>query len=231
MEKSDWDKTSKRFVAFFDIMGFKDMVQRNPHNVILKKLEVLKNVLKNLENSNSTNIPQLKKLKTDILQTRTITFSDSIVIFTKSDSIQDLDKILLDSYSILILALKNGIGIKGALSYGEITVDFKNHLFFGQPIIDAYLLHEELQLYSAVLDNNIESKYATLGNHHLPQSILVDYKTPMKSGRINHKLICPTDKMKDDSISYLMKIYDSVSGKPRIYIDNSIEFIQSQMSK
>ena len=35
-----WDKvtTASRFVAFFDILGFKDMVMKSSHNDILEKL-------------------------------------------------------------------------------------------------------------------------------------------------------------------------------------------------
>jgi len=227
MSNQDWNRTANRFVAFFDIMGFKDLVQRNSHDNILKRLETLKNVLKKLENSHSENNKTLKKLMTEKFQTRSITFSDSIIIFSKSDTIKDFDKLVLDSYSIIHKALENGIGIKGALSYGEITVDFENYLFFGQPIIDAYLLHDELLLYTAVLDNNIEAKQKTLGKHHLPESIIIDYKLPFKSGRIKHKLIKSTNKQTDSAIFHLEKIYSTVSGKPRLYIDNTIEFLRT----
>lgn len=223
MNNQDWIKTTPRFVAFFDIMGFKDMVQRNSHNDILEKLEILKNTLKTLEGWNSENIKELEKLNIEKQQTKSITFSDSIIIFSKGESIKDLNKILIDSYLILNKALNSGIGIKGALSYGEITVDFENHLFFGQPIIDAFQLHDELLLYSAVLDNNIESKILTLGEHNMPENTIINFKAILKSGKIKHKLI-RYDLDTEKAILQLEKLYQSVSGRPRLYIDNTIDF-------
>ena len=230
MSNQDWNKTANRFVAFFDIMGFKDLVQRNSHDDILIKLKTLKNVLKELEGMDSESKEALKKLKTEKLQTRSITFSDSIIIFSKGDTVADFNKIVLDSYLLLHKAIERGIGIKGALSYGRITVDFENSLFFGQPIIDAYLLHDELLLYAVILDNNIEAKQTALGEHNLPNDLLVDCKIPLRSGKIKHRLIKSSRKMTNNTISHLEKLYESVSGKPRLYIDNTIEFLKSEIN-
>ena len=121
--KLEWQKTTKRFVTFFDIMGFKDMVQRNTHQKILSKLESLKKILKFLENVSPEDNKELKKLNTEKFQTRSVTFSDSIIFFSKGDKLEDLQKITADSYALLSTALKKNIGIKGAIAFGEITVD------------------------------------------------------------------------------------------------------------
>ena len=226
MNNKDWNNTTNRFVAFFDIMGFKDMVQRKSHADILKTLEKLKDVLKFMENQDSENNKFLKPLNIKKFQTRSITFSDSIIFFSQGDTIKDFEKIVIDSYFIIQKSIENGLGIKGALSYGEITVNFENYLFFGQPIIDAYLLHDELLLYSAILDNNIEAKLNKIGTHSLPKDIIVDYKTPLKSGKIIHKLLKPTNNKTPEAITNLEQIYESVSGRPRLYIDNTIDFLK-----
>src|SRR5438128_1419170 len=105
MSTKEWAKTDKRFVDYFDIMGFKDLVQRNSHTGILNKLESLKRVLTKLEDSNAENNDALKKINIEKLQTRSITFSDSIIIFSKSDTIKDFDKIVYDSYMIIHKAI------------------------------------------------------------------------------------------------------------------------------
>jgi len=40
-EKKKWIITTKRFVAFLDIMGFKDMVARNSHKNIYNSLHAI----------------------------------------------------------------------------------------------------------------------------------------------------------------------------------------------
>src|ERR1700752_1315054 len=111
MGENNWDITANRFVAFFDIMGFKDLVARSRHEDVVKKLNLLKNTLKDLETIDHTLIDSLQIEK---LQTRSVTFSDSIIFFSKGDTIQDACKIVIDSHTILSEAIENGIGIKGA---------------------------------------------------------------------------------------------------------------------
>jgi hypothetical protein len=221
-------ETPKRFVAWFDIMGFKDLVLRNKHQHILLQLESLKEVLGKLENANSNTMPYLRDSNIEEDQTRSFTFSDSIAIFSKSDHYNDLLKIILDSYYLLRKAIEIGICIKGAFSHGEITVDFDNSLFFGQPIIDAYLLHDELEMYNIIMDNNFERRYKELVSDNDPlKSIIHFYKTPLKSGKITHGLLQPTKKDHQKQISNLKELYLNVSGRPRIYIDNTLEFLDT----
>ena len=45
----DWPVTTKRYVGYIDIMGFKDMVTRNTHDAIyqmMKKIDDKKNLAK-----------------------------------------------------------------------------------------------------------------------------------------------------------------------------------------
>jgi len=225
----DWQKTTKRFVAFFDIMGFKDMVQRSTHQEILGKLESLKELLKFLENVTPENNKELKKLNTEKYQTRSVTFSDSIIFFSKSDKLEDLQKITADSYALLNKALTRNIAIKGAIAYGDITVDFDNFLFFGQSIIDAYLLHEEIMFYGVVLDCSYEAKLKTMTTTAgFPDSVIANYRLPLKNGKATHKIIKPyKEAQRQQWIEALEQMFYSVAGRPRIYIDNTVEFLKS----
>ena len=226
MPESDWKETDKRFVAFFDIMGFRDLVQRNTHDVIVEKLRKIKTTLTGLAETSGGSFTEKYEIKP--YQTKSITFSDSIIVFSKSDGFSDAMKILADSYIILKHSIENGIAIKGALSYGEITVDFNDSLFFGQPIIDSYLLHDELQLYTAIIDHNFESKLATFDDQSLIKKIITDYKTNLKTGKVMHKLLSPNGKkLISEHIDRVLKLYNSVSGRPRIYVDNTLDFLNS----
>lgn len=166
--------------------------------------------------------------KYDFSESKTITFSDSIVIFTRGDTVNDACKILLDAGYLIHSALENGVAIKGALSFGLITVDFESSLFFGRPIIDAYLLHDMLQLYTAVLDYNIESKFRTLEIPEHIATLFTTYKANFKTGKITHQLIKPDAKKNiDKQIQFVEQLYDTVSGSPRVYVDNTLDFLRS----
>lgn len=220
MNNQTWaEKKAKRFVLFFDILGFKDLVLNSNHNIILSKLEALNNASEFLKS-------YLKAGRGEVFeknQTQSITFSDSIVFFSKGNSYLDARKILFDAFAIMRSALIYKIPIKGAVSYGYITVDLKKNLFFGRPIIEAFLLHEELKLMSVILDHNAENKIKSLGKNKVDTlSVIRDYNVPMKFGKVKHKLICITapDLIKE-SINDLKKLYLLTSGKSRVYLDNT----------
>jgi hypothetical protein len=225
----NWEKTTSRFIAYFDIMGFKDMVQRSSHEAILGKLESLKKLLSHLENVTVDENKELKKINPEKFQTRSVTFSDSIIFFSKGDKLEDLQKITADAYTLLQTALIENIGIKGALAFGQITVDFEKFLFFGQPIIDAYLLHEEIMMYGIALDCTYEAKLKTLKTtYNFPDSIITSYRVPLKNGKATHKLIKPyKEEYRKVLTKSLQEIYHTVSGRPRIYIDNTLDFLES----
>lgn len=214
-----WEITTDRYVAFLDIMGFKDLVQKMDHNAVLKKLMDIsesRDTLKLVNEHRNQNIA--------LGTTKSYTFSDSIFIFSRSDSEEDAHKLVVDSLFILQYALSKQIPIKGAISFGKITVDIKKSIYFGQPLIDAYLLHEDLNLYGVISDHNFENKMTKMIRKYFEK-----YSVPLKYGRINHYLIKPTYEKIPVTIDYLNKMYSTVSGNPRRYIDNSIEFLNSIM--
>jgi hypothetical protein len=219
---NNWKKRTKRFVLFIDILGFKDLVARKSHNYVEKKLEVLSNLLESIPN-------ELDFAKISKYQTRAVSFSDSIVVFSRGDSKNDVQKILMDAHHIQYVAFKNQIPIKGSISHGVITVDFKKSIFFGQPIIDAYLLHEEMQILSIVVDHQAEKTINDFKSKLNVDRNLLMYLTPMKCGKVNHKLLRLSDATMEEGVVWLNELYYSVSGKPRVYIDNTLslyEFIK-----
>lgn len=214
---NSWKKRTKRFVLFLDILGFKDLVARNSHNYVDQKLKVLTETLQL--------IPQeLSFLNIAKNQSRAISFSDSIIVFSKSNLKRDAEKIMMDAHHIQLIALKNNIPIKGAISYGTITVDYQNSIFFGQPIIDAYLLHEDLNLLSVVVDHHAEKKINEFRTDTRVNNNLTKYQAPMKFGRVNHMLLRLSNSSIEEGINYLQELNFTVSGKPRVYIDNTLEF-------
>lgn len=202
-------------------MGFKDMVYTQDHDEVKNKLNKLSQIkqriikiVKNL-NEDSSIFPQYENC--DI---KLISFSDSIVFFTNEDKPNDF---LLLSYaikSIISQAIQLGIPIKGAISYGLMTADFENSIFFGKPLINSYLLQEEVQYYGVILDNYAETFLNKHKDNIDTSKLFFAIKTPLKKGNVTHTNL----SLIDNTIKKfnLNKLYETVCGPARIYVDNTI---------
>jgi len=224
--------TDGRFVLFADILGFKDLVGSDTHENIVKKLEKISDTIDFISGEASHNILKDQILGLEENQTKAISFSDSIVVFSKGNTLVDASKIICDAHAIMYYALETSIPIKGALSFGKMTVDFEKSLFFGKPLIDAYLLQEDLNLLSVIIDNKFEKQ---MGNYNEKvfnrDNIICNYDVPMKFGKIKHELIRPSPNTLEDRLLGLESLYLNTSGKPRIYLDNTLKFWESLRGK
>jgi len=233
MEKekiTNWQPTDKRFVAFIDILGFKDLVMRNSHSYIydlLNEISKLRDLIDNWKDSNDGRYANAEMY--------TVSFSDSIVIFSKNDSIENFD---LFTYGIKWLfsgAIKKKIPLKGSMAYGEISINKSNQIYFGQPIIDAYLLEEEVNYFGVVAHNSFEKYYYENIENSVSNYILSEFKTPLKCGLISHlNLLWFKENIGDDKDVEFTKIKENlkdfkngISGSPRRYIDNTINILEN----
>jgi hypothetical protein len=210
-----WKNTNNRFVVFFDIVGFKDMVFRNDHKNVLDTMKYLSDRLGETSNKEKTS-PQIKQ----------VLFSDSIMIISEDDSINSAHEISLAANWLISASLFKGIAMKGAMACGKQTADFRRSIHFGKPLIDAYLLERELMLYSVVLHHTAEEKmleYKLLNSRDSFVDV-VKYKTPMIGGNTTHYVLDWTKiNERIDAADALNKLYNSVSGLARNY--NTIEFV------
>jgi hypothetical protein len=214
-----WKNTNNRFVVFFDIAGFKDTVFGNDHKNVLDMMRYLSDRLGESGNKGETS-PQIKQ----------VLFSDSILIISEDDSINSAHEISLAANWLTSASLCKGVAIKGVMACGKQTADFKKSMHFGKPLIDACLLGKELLLYSVVLHHTAEEKMSEYKLLNTRDSFLdvVQYKTPMKSGNINHYVLDWTKiNEKINSVNVINNLYNCFSGEARICIDNTLEFVHS----
>lgn len=219
--KPKWKTTNRRFITYLDIMGFKDYIARTKHEVVYTTMKRL------------SDLKQVSKILTDVLYDESIlyttSFSDSIIIFSRDNSKESLEAISYATSFILAKAAKDRIPMKGAIAEGQLTVDKSKQIYFGQPLIDAYLLQEnEVNYYGVVCHNSVEEfieKYKTQSTE-----ISSDFKeisTPLKSGNINHtnlnwfKYANVDHDIKTPFKKIIKGFKTMTSGKPRKYIDNT----------
>ena len=205
--------TSNRFVAFLDIMGFKDRVARNDHDEILKELEVFQ-----------SNISQYVSYHRDA-NVQLALFSDSILIYSQNDTIDSLHALADITSHIMMYAIQQEkpIPLKGAIAAGQMTCNETKQLYFGQALIDAYLLEENVKYYGILVHHSAESY---LQSSEFPE--FRDIKAPLKGGEISHfELKWYDTALKSGETNpktvedCLKKLRLTVSDEPRKYIDNT----------
>lgn len=208
--------TADRFVAFLDIMGFKDRVARTNHAQLLEQLT-------NFNREITSYIGKYKNSEIQLAQ-----FSDSIVLFSNDTTSISLQTLAEVTRGIMQTAINLQIPMKGAIAQGKITCDIPKQLFFGQALIDAYLLEENINYYGILVHHTAKKSVLTLIDN---KKIFKDIKAPLKSGKISHFELSwyINDDNKDIDLkkisSALKVIRQTVSDSPRKYIDNTLDVI------
>ena len=226
-----------RFVVFLDIMGFKERVARSNADELYDELTTfnkdITRIIGAASNSEAEHIAMQEGdsepvlLSNDGVENAILLaqFSDSIVLFSSDDTPNSLKSISQVASDIMMSAIhrEKPIPLKGALAKGHITCDMSKQLFFGQALIDAYLLEENVQYYGIVVHHTAEAAIKELGD-----SLFRDAKIPLKSGLIEHYDI----KLWGDRVAEVKEGLDrirlTVSDSPRKYVDNTKSMLESK---
>lgn len=221
-DNTEWKVKDLRYVAYLDILGFKDYVMRNSIHAVYSRLKAL-NALRPEEQDPDYESETSKRIKFTI-------FSDSVFIFSKDDDFVSLRHFLTYVKRVMRMALRKEIPLKGAIAYGNMAVDVKNNLFCGQPIVDAYLLEEDLQYMGVVFHHTYEEAYFKLSDTQIKKvsNWIKEVSTPFRYGKRTHLNL---DYRIAGSTTYELKerienqrFYSS--GDARKYIDNTLEMIR-----
>lgn len=213
------------YVLYVDIMGFKDRVIFDTHQKLKEDLYKLK---KDIDGELS---PFVKKTKT----LRVALFSDSILVVDCADR-EGFNRISKAAVGVMKVALENKFPVKGAIAKGEFTYDPEKQIFFGKPLVNAFLLHESINFYGIVAHHSMEEdieKFVKSKSNPNPWS-----KTAIalkKSKTTHYHIAYNLSDLKrkvgvdctDTYLKWLEKIEKTVSGEPRSYIDRTREILKA----
>jgi len=230
--KSPWEIDCKRYIGFIDVMGFKEMVAKKTHEEVgrmLHQMSYMKDILQQVIVSPFKKIDEEFEREERI---KSVTFSDSVLFVTKDDSLSDL--LVLSSVLEIFqeAAIQRGSPTKGAVSYGRFTADFEKSIFYGQPLIDAYLLQDQLYYYGIIIDNEVESRIIeSLRNNEVEKKLINGHfyrlPTPLKSGKVQHYNV----RLSNLTEEQIEDMYKTISGGVRRYVDNTIEMYEIMNKK
>lgn len=211
----NWADSEERLLLYADIMGFKSRVLSLSHDHLKRQLTSFRNDWQN----------KMSPLKTkDYL--RFVQFSDSILIVVNGIDEKMFNLLTKASVCLMHMALEHGFPIKGVMSQGKFSFDKDNELYFGRPLVDAALLHDELKYYGVVVHHSAEHTVKLYQSDSNPYS-----NTPiaLDGGESSHFHLAwnllntsyQPENITEKCNKWLAKIEESVSGRPRIYVDKT----------
>lgn len=236
------------FVAFFDILGFKNLVEKNSHSDLM---EIYQETL--YDNLNLTDrmfepiynmiTPEIEKNSLDI---KTFVISDSIILIQNDTSKRGFLNLIAKSQVLLSSSLADGIPLRGAISYGPITViqNSRGTSIVGRGLTKAYTLESIQQWSGRIIDKecfglfpgeNSDTFIKTLlSNRRNP--LIIKYNIPLKEGKFvsGYGFNWPQYALlKDESqiISAFTKYKKEIlSQKEQLMIDNTVKYFKHAQS-
>ncbi|MFI0474504.1 hypothetical protein ACGLWX_17470 [Halomonas sp. HMF6819] len=152
---------TKAFVTFIDILGFRDIIQNEPPDIVNQKLDAM---------SLFSSLPQMRAAEhtEDLALPIVIQFSDSIIRIQPASGEDELSiaRGYFGELSSLTLMqgnlVCNGILIRGGLTYGDVCV--REGRVFGPAFNRAYAIESSLARYPRILID----EFLTLNNGDNP---------------------------------------------------------------
>ena len=236
--KKENTSNDEKYVLYADIMGFKERVMRTKHEELKKELKKLRQELYDW-----LDIPL------SLIDTFKVSFFSDSILIVDEDSDLGFHRISLAAVALMRVSFEHKFPLKGTIAKGEFTYEGKEQLFFGRAIVDAYLLQEEIHYYGIVAHHTMEEDIKRFSNgwkvdHHESNVGISPYvlsPIPLKKGKISHYHVaynlfgserCPERKIRaynQTIISYLETISGTVSGAPRIYVDNTLQVLSEDL--
>ncbi len=171
------------FVAFFDILGFKNMVEKNSHEDLM---EIYEEYL--YENLNLTEnlfdpiyqiiTPESEKKSLDI---RTFVISDSIILVQNDMSQRGFLNLVAKCQVLLSSSLSDGIPLRGALSYGPVTIieNQRGTTIVGRGLTKAYTLESIQQWSGGIIDKECFDLFPGVNAQQFIQKLIENKENPL----------------------------------------------------
>jgi hypothetical protein len=196
----------ERFIAYFDVLGFKNFIDKNNSEEVHNRFgNLLRNVQCALSGNkykqfdSTTIVPDLYHQTINCL-----IISDSILFWTKSNTNTDFENLVEVCYSFYWCSLcTETFPIRGCLTYGEIefipftikneheNVGLYTYPLIGKGLVDAYLKAESIEFAGCLLDQIAIERLKDENNPSADEDIITSlirdqkicmYKVPFKTG-------------------------------------------------
>jgi len=176
-----------RYVAHLDILGMSDLVHRNFDDA----WGMLSDLVEVRDKSSNLSIKFLDTKETVNIRdfVKAITFSDTIVLFTKTNSEIELRSMIILVSEIFHKAICKCVPIRAGLSVGKFSFNDEKSMYAGPALIEAYRIGESSQWLGISLADSIQEDVRKLNLQTNHSDIVVNWDIPMKDGSTNGYVI------------------------------------------
>lgn len=166
-----------RYVANFDILGISSLIRDHKEKALRMLLDFYD--IKNLLGQMNIEIIETGEIIAD--QIARVSFSDTIVIFTKGNTIKDLWAIIALGSQLFSKCLNKCIPIRGGVAYGEFFFDPYREIFCGFPLVEAHKIGEEAQWLGIVVTEEVAKRCDQNNITTRQQPGVVEWGVPLKN--------------------------------------------------
>jgi len=243
------------FLAYFDLLGYKKFIENNDES----HLDYRTNHFgRNIERALALDQPDIPSkcagaFLSDISHStlNCLTFSDTVILWTNSNTLQDFEEILRVAYKYNNFNVLLDFPSRGCIVYGDIwfkPFDSENqrggrymlNMIYGKALIDAHLRADSMSWAGCELDNSAIEYARTLGDITLLlQEFTILYNIPFKQKGGEVRLPSYAIRLFKERI-LITQFYEEgvkaaftqdkkgeIEGRTKVIFDNTIEFLRA----
>ncbi len=188
----DWSRVGKKWVAYFDLLGFGDFVSNHPPESVFALYETCIEVFKHQEK----HVPELEYVH----------FSDTFLIYARNDSAGSFAAIDMVSRWFVNHLIHRQIPLRGALACDDFYADKSRSIFLGKALVEASKLGERYNWIGFVL---CPSAVERMGAINLP----VDERLNFMRWEAPLKVATQVEHRKERAVAYLIGASSTVNGQ------------------
>ncbi len=230
------------FVAFFDILGFKDLVEKNEHENLLELYNDSLNVTLDLTDNIFSPIYNLitPEAEKDSLDIKTFVISDSIILVQNNLSQRGLLNLIAKCQALVSITMSDGIPVRGGLSFGPVSIiqNKRGTTIVGRGLTKAYAIEATQQWSGGVIDKECFELFPYINGKDFIKKLLEDkmnpliikYNIPLKESKfkVGYCINWPQNRLlknEEDIRSAFIKHKKEISSeKEQAIVDNSVKF-------
>ncbi len=170
----------KRFVAHIDVLGMSVLVERDAELA----WQLLSSLVKAREDAHNVEIDYLDTAERVAVpdQVGIVTFSDTIVLFTKGNSLADLRSIIIVTTELLNKALNLCVPVRAGIAVGTFFFNLKESMYAGPALIEAYRLGEAAQWIGITTSEEVYQLSKKANFQSGRADVVVPTSIPLKGG-------------------------------------------------
>ena len=233
----------QRFVAHIDVLGMSALVAKDPE-LAWQLLSKLVEARTDAHATQITFIDTAERVATPD-QVQAVTFSDTVVLFSKGAQLNDLRVILIMATQMLSMALHLCVPVRIGVSVGTFFFNQKESMYAGPALIEAYHLGEDSQWIGIATSEEVHRRSIEANLRSGNFDVVTPTRIPTKSGEklgyaVNWPIVLRnsistalpvTDRQVYEGFAQYFGPWESLDPRAKLKYENTALFMNEAASK